>query len=50
MRGCWSSWTTRRRAGASARGGRAKAAAYDTDRLAERWEALFLELTAAKRR
>jgi glycosyltransferase involved in cell wall biosynthesis len=30
--------------------GRAKAAEYDTDRLAERWEALFLELAAAKRR
>ena len=30
--------------------GRAKAAEYDADRLAERWEALFLELAAAKRR
>jgi glycosyltransferase involved in cell wall biosynthesis len=30
--------------------GRAKAAEYDADRLAERWEALFVELAAAKRR
>ena len=37
----------RRRMGEAAR---AKAAAYDVARLAERWEALFADLAAAKRR
>ena len=44
------SWTTRRPAGGWGRRRARRRPTYDVARLAERWEALFSDLAAAKRR